>query len=132
MRLLSAALAAASLYAAISLLVACAGAARAPSLSARPVRVLVYNIHAGKDAAGADNLERVAGMVRDSAADLVLLQEVDSATERSGRVDQVAELRRLTGYHGAFGNALAFQGAATGSRSCRAGRSCATRSSGFR
>lgn len=83
-------------------------AARAPRPD--PLRVLVYNIHAGKDAAGEHNLERVAGVVLRSEADLVLLQEVDVRTERSGGEDQLAILRRLTGYHGAFGRTLDYQG----------------------
>jgi endonuclease/exonuclease/phosphatase family metal-dependent hydrolase len=78
------------------------------------VRVLVLNMHAGRDAAGADNLERVAALVRRTAADVVLLQEVDSLTRRSGGVDQLAELRRLTGYDGRFGNALDYQGGGYG------------------
>ncbi|HEX2721913.1 MAG TPA: endonuclease/exonuclease/phosphatase family protein, partial [Gemmatimonadaceae bacterium] len=75
-----------------------------------PLRVLVYNIHAGKDAKGADNLERVATIIRESGADVALLQEVDRGTERSGKVDQVETLRRLTGYFGAFGKTLDYQG----------------------
>ncbi len=74
------------------------------------VRVLVYNIHAGKDAAGVENLERVAELVRSSGADLVLLQEVDRGTRRSGNVDQLSELERRTGFHGAFGRTLDYQG----------------------
>jgi endonuclease/exonuclease/phosphatase family metal-dependent hydrolase len=74
------------------------------------LRVLVYNIHAGKDAAGADNLERVAAMIRETRADVVLLQEVDRGTERSDRTDQPAVLARLTGYHAAFGKTLDYQG----------------------
>ena len=75
-----------------------------------PLRVLVYNIHAGKDAAGRPNLDRVAELVRTVEADVVLLQEVDRGTERSGRVDQLAELERATGLHGAFGKTLDYQG----------------------
>ena len=84
------------------LLAACARSAH--------VNVLVYNIHAGADAAGAPNLERVAAVVRDSRADVVLLQEVDRGVLRSGAVDQPAELARLTGLHAAFGKTLDFQG----------------------
>lgn len=75
-----------------------------------PLRVLIYNVHAGRDAAGADNLERVAAVIADSGADVVLLQEVDRGTSRSGGVDQLAQLMRLTGFHGAFGKSLDFQG----------------------
>lgn len=75
-----------------------------------PLRVLIYNIHAGKDSAGAGNLERVAGLIASTRADLVLLQEVDRDTVRSGRVDQLAELERRTGLHGIFGKSLDYQG----------------------
>ena len=73
-------------------------------------RVLVYNIHAGKDAAGEPNLERVAELIASTDAHLVLLQEVDRNTTRSGGVDQLAELEQLTGLHGTFGKSLDYQG----------------------
>lgn len=76
----------------------------------RTARVLVFNMHAGKDAAGIDNLARIAALVDSVDADIVLLQEVDRNTERSGRVDQPATLARLTGYHIAFGKSLDYQG----------------------
>lgn len=73
-------------------------------------RVLVYNIHAGKDAAGEPNLGRVAELIASTDAHLVLLQEVDRNTTRSGGVDQLAELERLSGLHGTFGKSLDYQG----------------------
>lgn len=89
----------------------CASTSPRPgSAGGRAVRVLVYNVHAGKDASGADNLARVAALVRSVDADVVLLQEVDRRTERSGRVDQPATLARLTGYAAAFGRTLDYQG----------------------
>lgn len=53
-------------------------------------------------------------MILDSAADIALLQEVDSVTERSGRKDQLAEIQRLTGFHGVFGRTLDYQGGGYG------------------
>lgn len=81
-----------------------------PAPASEPLRVLVYNTHAGKDAGGADNLERLAALVRETRADLVLFQEVDSATTRSGGVDQLSVVRAATQMHGTFGGTLAFQG----------------------
>jgi endonuclease/exonuclease/phosphatase family metal-dependent hydrolase len=52
----------------------------------------------------------VAAVLDSVGADIVLLQEVDRGTERSGGVDQVAELERLTGMHGAFAKSLDYQG----------------------
>lgn len=91
----------------LALAASCAGLRPAPP---REVTVLVFNIHAGKDAAGRDNLPRVAELVRGTGADLVLLQEVDRGTRRSGPADQPALLARLTGYTAAFGRTIEFQG----------------------
>ena len=91
----------------IFLLVAACGTASRHA--AENIRVLVFNIHAGKDAGGIDNLERVAGLIRDTDADLVLLQEVDRRTRRSDGVDHFAWLRDHAGLHGAYGKSLDFQ-----------------------
>ncbi len=93
----------------------CAGvlgcaSAGAPAAARAGVRVLVYNIHAGKDAGGADSLAALAGLVRSTGADVVLLQEVDQGTNRSGHVDQPAVLAASTGLHATFGSALDFDG----------------------
>jgi hypothetical protein len=69
------------------------------------VRVLVYNIHAGRDAAGTPNLNDVAALVRTLSADVVLLQEVDRGTKRSGGVDQLQVLMDRTDFGGVFGRA---------------------------
>jgi endonuclease/exonuclease/phosphatase family metal-dependent hydrolase len=74
------------------------------------LHVLVYNIHAGKDAKGIDNLARVAEIIRTSNADIALLQEVDRGTTRSGNVDQPTVLSSLTGFRSAFGKTLDYQG----------------------
>ncbi len=90
---------------------ACAGRhGAAANGTDRAIKVLVYNVHAGKDAAGVDNLQRVADVVRATSADVVLLQEVDKRTRRSGGVDQPAEYARRTGYHVAFGRSLDYDG----------------------
>jgi endonuclease/exonuclease/phosphatase family metal-dependent hydrolase len=81
-----------------------------PSSSPRDIRVLVYNVHAGKDAVGVDNLARVADLVRQTGADVVLLQEVDRGTRRSGQVDQPDVLARRTSFAVAFGKTLDYDG----------------------
>lgn len=91
----------------LSLVLLFAGCA---SVRPRALRVLVYNIHAGKDAERVDNLRRVAALIASTEADLVLLQEIDRGTSRSGGVDQLAVLMRLTRFHGAFGKSLDYQG----------------------
>lgn len=74
------------------------------------VTVMVFNIHAGKDAAGSGNLDAVATLARDVGADVVLLQEVDRLTKRSGNVDQIKVLADQTGFAFAFGRSLDYDG----------------------
>ncbi|MDB4886956.1 MAG: hypothetical protein JWN79_2394 [Gemmatimonadetes bacterium] len=98
---------------AAAVLLAAGCAAPAPVVAPLPAgdaRVLVFNIHAGKDAEGRDNLDAVADLVRSTGADLALLQEVDQGTRRSGNVDQPARLAQRTGFHVAFGSALDYEG----------------------
>lgn len=80
------------------------------SAASGELRVMVYNIHAGKDARGVDNLARVAELITSTRADVVMLQEVDVNTQRSGSVDQPSVLKGLTGLHAAFGKTLDYQG----------------------
>ena len=92
-------------------ILACAPPARlAGGQRVDTVRVIVYNMHAGKDAGGVDNLEGIVALIRATRADLVLLQEVDQGTRRSGVVDQPAVLAARTGFHVAFGSALDYDG----------------------
>ena len=93
----------------ISLVLAASGC----TMISRPpqaVRVLTYNIHAGKDAQLVDNLDRVAAIIDSTGADIVLLQEVDRRTQRANRVDHFVELRTRTGMNGVFGKSINFQG----------------------
>ena len=78
------------------------------------LRVLTYNIHHGEGTDGLLDLSRTAGVITAAEPDLVALQEVDQETERTGRVNQVAELERLTRLHAAFGKAMDYSGGAYG------------------
>ena len=101
---------AAASFAVISLL-GCAGIRAGQNQS---ITVLTYNIHHGEGTDGRLDLERIAQIIKASKADLVALQEVDQSATRSGKVDQTAELARLTGMHGVFGRAMDFQGGGYG------------------
>lgn len=71
---------------------------RAP-VSAR-ITVLSYNIKSAR----VSSLGTIAGVIRNSGADVVLLQEVDRNRHGSGKVDQAAWLaNNLGGWHHAFG-----------------------------
>jgi endonuclease/exonuclease/phosphatase family metal-dependent hydrolase len=61
------------------------------------LRVATFNVHGGRGTDDVLDLTRTADAVAASGADLIALQELDRNLARSGRVDQPAELTRLTG-----------------------------------
>jgi len=76
----------------------------------KEIRVVSFNI---AHARGTDNkydLPRIAKVIMAEKPDIVALQEVDRKTKRSDKVDQAAELGRLTGLNAVFEPALEFDG----------------------
>ncbi len=95
----------------------CSPAERAPADSMPPpdtLRVMAYNIHHGEGMDSVVDLVRIADLIRRADPDLVALQEIDSVTERTGGVDQAAELGRLTGLTSVFGSFMPYQGGSYG------------------
>jgi endonuclease/exonuclease/phosphatase family metal-dependent hydrolase len=69
-----------------------------------------YNMHHGRGADNAIDLKRIAEVIKRADPDIVALQEVDVRTRRSGGVDQLKELARLTKMHARFGKGRDFEG----------------------
>ena len=85
----------------------------APAVPARGrvrLRVMSYNIHVGVGMDKKLDLARIAEVINRERPDLVGLQEVDRGVERTGRVDEIRELARLTGMDYAFAHNLDYQG----------------------
>jgi endonuclease/exonuclease/phosphatase family metal-dependent hydrolase len=74
------------------------------------LRVLTYNIHHGEGTDGKLDLARIARVINEQKPDLVAVQEVDVNTQRTGGVDQAAELAKLTGLHVVFGKSIDYRG----------------------
>jgi len=74
------------------------------------LRVLAYNIRHGLGMDDSVDLTKAARIINSLDPDLVALQEIDSATERTRSVDQAAVLGSLTGMHAAFGDFMKYQG----------------------
>ncbi|MGG2299724.1 endonuclease/exonuclease/phosphatase family protein [Aeromonas veronii] len=70
------------------------------------ITVATFNIGAAK----VSNISSIAAAIKTSSADIVALQEVDQLTKRSGNIDHLAELKKLTGMNGVFGAAIDFDG----------------------
>jgi len=75
------------------------------------LRVLSYNIRHGAGMDDSVDLRRAAAVIVAQRPDVVLLQEIDVGTTRTGEVDQPAALAALTGlrYH-AFGRFMDYRG----------------------
>lgn len=82
--------------------------------SQRTVQMMSYNIRNGKGMDGERDLERIARVIRQSGAQIVALQEIDSLTQRSGRSNVMQELASLTGLNPSFASAIPYQGGAYG------------------
>jgi endonuclease/exonuclease/phosphatase family metal-dependent hydrolase len=105
-------LAALSLVAAVALGASCASAPapRTPQESTATIRVMTYNIFAGNDLQRQSNLTRTGALMDSLHVDIVLLQEVDRRTARSGRVDQAVVIAEHAGMHVVFGSSMNFDG----------------------
>ncbi len=75
---------------------------------------MTYNIHHGANKEEENRLEEIGIFIKQSGADLVGLQEVDSVCIRSGKVDQMKRLGEITGMYYAFVRHFAYQGGAYG------------------
>lgn len=80
------------------------------SAESQTIRVLCWNLHHGVGGDGKLDLPRIAQVIKEANPDLVALQEVDKHCGRSGKVDQAAELAKLTGLHASYGKAMDFDG----------------------
>src|SRR3989441_12388118 len=98
----------------VTLLVAsvCPKPAASPFIAAntRTVRVMTYNIHVGIGMDKKLDLARIAGVINAQHPDLVGLQEVDRGVERTQRIDEIAEMARMTKMDYAFAFNLPYQG----------------------
>src|ERR1044072_7375031 len=82
----------------------------APARGRVRLNVMSYNIHVGIGMDKKLDLARIAEVIKGSRADIIGLQEVDRGVERTGRVDEIRELARLTGMDYAFAHNLDYQG----------------------
>lgn len=86
------------------------GVASADAFTPLQLRVLTYNIHHAEGVDRKLDLERIARVINDVRPDVVALQEIDQGVSRTDRIDQPAELSRLTKMHMVFGGNIEFGG----------------------
>src|SRR5437870_1929234 len=81
-----------------------------PQILAKTIRVMTYNIHVGVGMDKKLDLPRIAEVIKQQHAELVGLQEVGRGVERTQRIDEIAELAKLTKMDYAFAFNLKYQG----------------------
>lgn len=74
------------------------------------VKILSYNIRNARGMDEVTDFDRVAGVIERINADCVALQELDSATERSGGVVVLDELAKRTGMYAVYNASIEYQG----------------------
>ena len=78
--------------------------------SSLTVKILSYNVRNCQGMDGVVNYQRVADIINRIDAEVVALQELDSATQRSNGVVVLDELAKLTGMHKTYGASIDYQG----------------------
>ncbi|RYZ45138.1 MAG: endonuclease, partial [Chitinophagaceae bacterium] len=74
------------------------------------LRLLSYNVRNGKGMDNQTDYDRTAAVIKKAGAQVVALQELDSATGRSQGVDVLFVLAQKTGMHGVYGAAIPYNG----------------------
>lgn len=74
------------------------------------LRIMTYNVHNGVGTDGKTDYRRLANVIARDGADVVAVQEVDSATRRSGGRYVLGEIAREALMHDTFGAAIDYDG----------------------
>lgn len=80
------------------------------SFAQRNIQLMTYNIRNAKGMDNKTDYERIAGILNNSKAGIIGLQELDSATKRNGGEDVLKILAAKTGYFPVYAAAIAYQG----------------------
>lgn len=99
---------------ALTALALAAGCRCGESCSRSEIRLMSYNVHHCEGADGKIDYGRIADNILRERPDFAGLQELDRMAERSGKMDQPAELGRLTGMHATYAKAIPLQGGSYG------------------
>ena len=78
------------------------------------VRVMSYNIHHAAGVDGKLDVDRIAKVIASAKPDVVALQEVDQNCNRTGNVDQAAEIAGKLGFEFVFGQSIELPGGGYG------------------
>ncbi|ATL47782.1 endonuclease [Chitinophaga caeni] len=104
-------------FVAAAFFTACKSSQTKQDQSKKNFKVLTYNIHHANPPGEAKDyidLDTIAGTIKNSGADLVAIQELDSVAGRSGKEFQLKVLAGKLGMHYYFGKAIDYDGGGYG------------------
>ena len=78
------------------------------------LKILTYNIHHGEGLDGCTDYARIGNLLKKSGADVVAVQEVDSATRRSNGQDVLRRVADEALMYPVFARSMSFEGGAYG------------------
>ncbi|MFV0417592.1 MAG: endonuclease/exonuclease/phosphatase family protein [Dysgonomonas sp.] len=73
-------------------------------------RIMSYNIRNAKGLDNKTDYQRIASIIESISPDIAVLQEIDSITERSNKIDVLKELADLTAMYRIFAPSIHYQG----------------------
>lgn len=73
-------------------------------------RIMSYNIRNAKGMDNVTDYKRIANVIESASPDVALLQEIDSVTERSEKIDVLNNLADITKMHYVYAPAISYQG----------------------
>ena len=76
----------------------------------KEIRFMTYNIRNCRGMDDSTNYSRIAQIIRNENPDVIALQELDSVTKRSKKIDVLNELVRQTGLSGIYSAAIDYEG----------------------
>lgn len=94
----------------ICMYLALSGFAGCQENSGESLTIMSYNVRNGRGMDNITDYQRVADIINRVNPDIVALQELDSATQRSEGIVLLDELSRRTGMLGTYGPAIDYQG----------------------
>ena len=90
------------------------GCASAKSANAQEMTIMSFNVRHCRGSDKKLDVPRTAAVIAAAKPRFAALQEIDFKAKRSERIDEPAELARLTGMKATFGKTIDFQGGAYG------------------
>ena len=90
--------------------VACKSAGSENPVDRDTLKILSYNVRNCKGLDNSTDYKRVADIIHRINADVVALQELDSATDRSNKVVVLDELAKYTGLYPTYRSSISYQG----------------------